>query len=122
MCTPCFTIIRCLTFPHLHIRYGTLSRHPSGTHASGQQGLASGQAARHAALWLPRWVRNTRQSIARQLIFVNAGAGKTTLLRHILTANHGLGRIAVIVNDMGALNIDASILRNANLTQKQERV
>ena len=39
------------------------------------------------------------------------GAGKTSLLNHILTGGHGK-RIAVLVNDFGAVNIDASLIDN----------
>ena len=49
------------------------------------------------------------------------GAGKTTLLNHVLNNRHGL-KVAVIVNDMSEVNIDADLVRDggANLSRTEE--
>lgn len=51
------------------------------------------------------------------------GAGKTTLLNHVLHQRHGL-RVAVIVNDMSEINVDAQLVREggAALSRTEERL
>lgn len=51
------------------------------------------------------------------------GAGKTTLLNHVLN-NRENRRVAVIVNDMSEVNIDAALVREggANLSRTDEQL
>ena len=47
------------------------------------------------------------------------GAGKTTLLNHILHNKEGL-KVAVIVNDMSEVNVDAALVKSENTLSRTE--
>ena len=49
------------------------------------------------------------------------GAGKTTLLNHVLNNREGL-RVAVIVNDMSEVNIDAQLIGDKGLSKFDDQL
>lgn len=47
------------------------------------------------------------------------GAGKTTLINHVLSNQEGY-KVAVIVNDIGEINIDAELIQKAGIVREQD--
>ena len=47
------------------------------------------------------------------------GSGKTTLLNRILNNKRGI-RFAVIVNDIGEVNIDADLIQKGGIVDRQD--
>ena len=62
---------------------------------------------------------NTLNKIPVLLITGYLGSGKTTLLNRILTNEKGI-RFAVIVNDIGEVNIDASLIQKGGVVSQQD--
>ena len=50
------------------------------------------------------------------------GAGKTTLLKRILQSKQSNFRVAIIVNDMGAINLDAEEIKKHKLIQEKQEM
>ena len=61
----------------------------------------------------------TRKPIPVCLLTGYLGSGKTTLMNYILQQNHGY-HVAVIVNDVGEVNIDARLIAEGGNIQKED--
>ena len=66
--------------------------------------------------------KKTKKLIPVSLLTGYLGAGKTTVLNHVLANQEGY-KVAVIVNDIGEVNIDASLIaKGGAVTQKDENL
>jgi G3E family GTPase len=63
-----------------------------------------------------------KQLVPITLLTGYLGAGKTTLMNHVLANQEGY-KVAVIVNDIGEINIDATLIeKNGNVTVKDSNL
>lgn len=61
----------------------------------------------------------TKRTVPITLLTGYLGSGKTTLINHILT-NQDKYKIAVIVNDIGEVNIDASLIEKGGIVTEKD--
>lgn len=67
-------------------------------------------------------MQNKNKLIPVSVLTGYLGAGKTTVLNHVLSNQEGY-KVAVIVNDIGEVNIDASLIaKGGAVTQKDENL
>jgi G3E family GTPase len=70
---------------------------------------------------MAQFIKAPRKQVKIVLLTGYLGAGKTTLLNHILANDEGI-RAAVIVNDIGEVNVDAGLIQNGGLSQTDDLI